>query len=169
VNRIAGHIGCDNYSISEVKYKNTSAYRNRIDSTLSFYQTLRSSVFAGLQSSSILDFRYASQLYEYALYEYNHNNTIYRSSDFTADDLATLYNLASEQQFAINSPNSEGTVASIAGQTLTSKVLQQFRHIIGSNGHADKLTLMYVFLAAVSLFMEFYLCQCTNASGTFRS
>lgn len=100
------------------------------------------SVFSDFRSTSILDYRYASQLYEYALYEWSHNTTIYDDGNFTTDDMATLYSLASEQQFSLNSVNAENPIAAVSGRTLASKVLQQFKHLIASNGSSDKLTLM---------------------------
>jgi hypothetical protein len=94
-----------------------------------------------VQNPSAIDFGDASNLYEYALYEYRHNYTIYQSNDFTETDLVKLRDLASEQQFALNSPNSEGTISAIAGRTLARKVLQEFQQIIATSGYSTKLTL----------------------------
>jgi hypothetical protein len=78
-------------------------------------------------------------LYEYALYQYNHN----RSNPISSSNLSQLFDLASQQQFELNSPNRFDTISSIAGQTLASAVLQQFEHTISSSGVADKLTLLF--------------------------
>jgi hypothetical protein len=43
----------------------------------------------------------------------------------------------------MNTPNSEGTIASIAGATFASKVLQQFSSVITSGGADDKLSLLF--------------------------
>src|SRR6202012_4635513 len=81
----------------------------------------------------------------------NHNE----SQPISSRDLSQLYDLASQQQFDLNSPNTFGTIPSIAGATLASAVLQQLQHVIGSGGVADKLTLLFgsfePFLAFFSL------------------
>lgn len=140
--RLAGHTACDNYTLSTIAYKNTSTYTNRISSTSDFYKSLNSTVFSDFTSASVLDFRYASDLYEYALYQYNHDFDIYNSKDFGSSELQELYSLASEQQFAINSMNSQGGAGAISGRTLAAKVLSQFNKIVGSQGTTNKLSLM---------------------------
>lgn len=98
--------------------------------------------------ASAIDYRSAEQLYEYALYEYNHNYSMsgYRSK-FTPRELSNLRNLASTQQFSLNSPMASplGNISSIAGQTLAGLVFKQFGHIMNSNSYTNKLSLMYVF------------------------
>ena len=92
------------------------------------------------------DFSAADRLYEYARYEYNHNATVYSRSDFSDDDLSRLYNLASEQQFAINGPTTgpHGNVSSIAGRTLAGAVFEHFKNLMQSNSYTNKLALRYV-------------------------
>jgi hypothetical protein len=80
-------------------------------------------------------------LYEFALYQYNHNSTVYDS--LGPGDLAELYALASKQQWAYNAPSTGAYINSIAGQTLGSKVVQQLAHNIASGGVSNKLTLMF--------------------------
>jgi hypothetical protein len=73
----------------------------------------------------------------------------------SSEDLSQLYNLASQQQFELNSPNTYGTIPSISGATLASAVLQQLQHAVASGGVSDKLTLLFgsfePFLAFFSL------------------
>lgn len=80
-------------------------------------------------------------LYEYALYQNYHNQTVYDS--LAPSDLDKLYSLASEQQWAYNTPSSGSYISSIAGQTVASKVLQQLATNIASDGVSNKLTLMF--------------------------
>jgi hypothetical protein len=107
-----------------------------------FYQSLSSSVFEGLDPTTV-GYQNAYALYEYALYAYTHNSSIYNSTAFSSNDLAQLFDLASQQQWEYNTPSNGSTVNAVAGRTLASKVMQQFMHTIDSNGVADKLTLMF--------------------------
>jgi hypothetical protein len=118
------------------------AYVQEIESTNAFYQSLGSSVFWAFDPSD-LNYGNAWTLWEYAAFEYQHNESIYNSDAFTADDLSQLYNLASAQQWGFNTPDSSGTVKAMAGRTFASYVLQQFSHQIASNGSAGKLTLLF--------------------------
>lgn len=135
---IAGNIGCTNYEITQVEQLESLSFSGQIAATQPFYDSLASTLFWDYDPS-IVNFGNAWILYEYALYQYNHN----RSNPVSSSDLSQLYNLASQQQFELNTPDSLTTIPSIAGQTLASAVLQQFQHTIASSGVADKLTLMF--------------------------
>jgi hypothetical protein len=137
-NRIAGNIGCTNYAIAQIEELESPAYAGQIAATQSFYDSLAPTVFWDYDAS-LIHYGNAWVLYEYALYQYNHN----RSNPISSEALSQLYSLASQQQFELNSPNTFGTIPSIAGQTFASVVLQQFSHAIASSGVADKLTLMF--------------------------
>lgn len=105
-----------------------------------FYENLTNSAFSGLETD-IVSYANAMDLYEYALYQYNHNTTFHDS--LAPGDLAQLYALASKQQWAYNAPSPGAYINSIAGQTLGSKVVQQLAHNIASGGVSNKLTLMF--------------------------
>lgn len=139
---VAGNIGCNLYSIAQVESLTSAAYANEIQATNAFYESLNSSVFWNI-SPQFLNYMNAVDLYEYALYEYNHNTTLYNSTIFTAKDLSQLEILASQQQWEWNTPTSSNTIGAIAGRTLASKVLQMFDHNIASDGVADKMTLLF--------------------------
>ena len=111
------------------------------EGTAAFYAGLNNSVFWDFDLG-FLDYLNAWDLYEYALYQWNHNTTIANSS-FTYDDLVELENLASQQQFGFNSPTSNSTINAIAGRTLAAAILTQLEHTIASSGVSDKLTLMF--------------------------
>ena len=118
------------------------AFVNEIESTNAFYQSLGSSVFWDF-SPDDLNYGNAWTLWEYAAFEYQHNETLYQDSSFTTDDLETLFNLASAQQWGFNTPDSTGTLRAMAGRTFASLVLQQFQHQIAANGTAESLTLLF--------------------------
>jgi hypothetical protein len=97
-------------------------------------------VFWGI-ASDVINYLNAYELYEYAFYQYNHNKTVFDTLDQA--DLTQLFHLASQQQVEFNSPNIAGDVSSIAGQTLTAVVLQQFQDIIDSASSPDKMALLF--------------------------
>lgn len=113
-----------------------------MESTNAFYQSLASSVFWAFEADE-LNYGNAWILWEYAAFEYQHNETLYQGGDFTDADLARLYTLASQQQWGFNTPDSSGTLKAMAGRTYASFVLQQFQHQIASNGSAEKLNLLF--------------------------
>lgn len=139
---VAGNLGCTSYAIEMAEYLTSPAYNQEVMATNDFYHSLGASVFQNL-SPALLNYVNANDLYEYALYQYNHNTSIYNSTSFTTIDLGALEILASQQQWEFNTPNSGTTLGAIAGQTLASKVLQMFEHNIASEGVADKMTLMF--------------------------
>jgi hypothetical protein len=113
-----------------------------MESTNAFYQSLASSVFYAF-SPDDLNYGNAWTLWEYAAFEYQHNESLYNNPSFTAADLDTLFNLASAQQWGFNTPDSTGTIRAMAGRTYASFVLQQFSHQVASNGSAEMLTLLF--------------------------
>jgi len=113
-----------------------------MEAEASFYESLNDSVFWDI-GEDYLNYGNAYDLYEYALFESNHNTTLFSATSFTESDLAKLEVLASEQQWEFNTPTSGNTIGAIAGETLASKILQQFSHNIASGGVTDKMTLMF--------------------------
>jgi len=138
--RLAGNIGCTNYSVQHIHTLASSDFVSQTVANEDFYGNLTDSIFSGLESD-IVNYANAWELYEYALFQYYHNKTIYNS--LAPSDLTKLYILASEQQWAYNAPSSEAYINSIAGQTFASKVVQQLARNIASAGVSDKLTLMF--------------------------
>lgn len=138
--RVDGSTDCTTYSEAQLQLLSQGSFNAQVSATADFYNNLASSVFSGL-ASDVVNYYNAYELYEYALYQYNHNSTVYQS--LQPSDLDQLYNLASEQQFEFNSPNAAGGISSITGQTFASKVVQQFTEILASGGVSDKMTLMF--------------------------
>lgn len=152
--RVSGNTGCTANDILTAQTLYSGSFIQEVQNTETFYTSLNGSVFQGLPID-ILNYGNAWDLYDYALFEYNHNSTIFNNSDFTAADLEILYSLASAQQLKFNTPSGGTTIQAMAGRTLASKVLEQFSHNIDSSGSADKLTLLFgsfePFLAFFSL------------------
>jgi hypothetical protein len=138
--RLAGNIGCTNYSVQHLHTLASSDFVSQTVANEDFYGNLTNSVFSGLEPN-IVNYANSWDLYEYALYQNSHNKTIYDS--LAPADLNKLYILASEQQWAYNTPSSGAYINSIAGQTFASKVVQQLAINIESAGVSDKLTLMF--------------------------
>ncbi|KAI1843244.1 hypothetical protein JX265_012183 [Neoarthrinium moseri] len=144
---LQGHVSCTEY------YKATGSIRGdpRIDelynATPRHYQELLTTVFDGTLPVSMASFAYADDIYDYALYQYTHNETIQQRLNMS--DITWLAEMASIQQFAKNgdlsiSGNTEGdSIRAIAGRTLSAKVVTQFQSHISSRGHGNKLTLMF--------------------------
>ncbi|KAK0121118.1 hypothetical protein ONS96_011300 [Cadophora gregata f. sp. sojae] len=149
---IAGQTDCKQYSNAQAKAVNTPAYVKKIEDTQTYYASLSNTVFHSLDSST-LNYGNALTIYESALYQYRHNSTIFNSPDFTTNDLATLRNLASEQQWTFNTPNGTNTINAIAGRTFAAKVIQKLSDNIASSGAMSKLT---VYIGSHEPFLAFF-------------
>ncbi|KAM0130781.1 hypothetical protein ACHAO1_007733 [Botrytis cinerea] len=110
-------------------------------STDEFYLSLANTFFAGIDSS-LLNYGNAINLYYYALYQYNHNSSIYDMTN-SFGLLETLNGFASEQAISFNTPSTGSSIQYIAGQTFASKIIQQFQQTISSSGVSDKLSLYF--------------------------
>ncbi|KAM0131869.1 hypothetical protein ACHAP3_006611 [Botrytis cinerea] len=110
-------------------------------STDEFYLSLANTFFAGIDSS-LLNYGNAINLYYYALYQYNHNSSVYDMTN-SFGLLETLNGFASEQAISFNTPSTGSSIQYIAGQTFASKIIQQFQQTISSSGVSDKLSLYF--------------------------
>lgn len=137
-----GNTGCTTNAILAAETLSSDAFIEEVVATDSFYTSLNASVFSDLPID-ILNYGNAWELYDLALFQYNHNTTLYNSSAFTENDLELLYTFASAQQWTFNTPSDNTTIQAMAGRTLASKVLEQFSHNIASLGSTDKLTLLF--------------------------
>jgi hypothetical protein len=112
-----------------------------MSTTLDFYRSQADTFFSGIPID-LLNYGNAIDLYEYALYQYNRNSSIYNSSS-SPMILNTIYERASEQAQNLSTPSAYSNIQVIAGQTLASYLLQQFNAVITSKGAFDKLTLLF--------------------------
>ncbi len=117
------------------------------DQTLGFYQELWDAIFSVAFPLSMANFYYATDLYEYAAYQYKHDGTTH--SKMTSDDLKNLAMYAGIQQRELNGNlSASGTVQgdmirAISGRTLAAKVLQRLKLNMASHGSTNKLNLMF--------------------------
>jgi hypothetical protein len=123
------------------------------------YQRLTPLLFQNVVPQSFVDYYNAYDLWEYANYLYIRNKTVYEQLD--PADLAELRVLASQQAFAQNGDLSVSgltqgdRIRAIAGQTYAAHVLSLLGQTIGSQGSAEKMSVLFsryeVFLAFFSL------------------
>ncbi|KAI1506427.1 histidine phosphatase superfamily [Biscogniauxia marginata] len=154
-----GHSACSEYWSSGNDFRDEAYSVQMYNSSLDFYQETWSEVFPDTLSASTVNFDRAYDLYEYALYEYNHNQSVRDSLNDAR--LARLRNLADAQQFALNGDlsasglQSGDRIRAIAGRMLAGKVVAQLSNQIASGGSSNKLSLAFgsfePFLAFFSL------------------
>ncbi|KAF7915239.1 hypothetical protein BELL_1056g00020 [Botrytis elliptica] len=138
---IAGNDQCRTYDIATKFTKTSPSSTSMMASTDEFYLSLANTFFAGIDNS-LLNYGNAINLYYYALYQYNHNSSIYDMTN-SFGLLETLNGFASEQAISFNSPSTGSSIQYIAGQTFASKIIQQFQQTISSSGVSDKLSLYF--------------------------
>ncbi|KAI1636226.1 histidine phosphatase superfamily [Biscogniauxia mediterranea] len=145
-----GHSGCSAYLSSGNEFADSTYSRQLYAASLAFYQTTWADVFPdSALSASTVSFDHAYELYEYALYQYDHNGSVRARLD--AARLARLRALADDQQFALNSASGLasggdgiGMIRAVAGRTLAGRVVAQLSSQIASAGGSDgKLTLAF--------------------------
>ncbi|TAQ88619.1 hypothetical protein B7494_g3076 [Chlorociboria aeruginascens] len=148
---LAGNEGCTNYDISVSESTSLSSYKSTLAETDSFYQSLASSVFSPLDPS-LLHYGNAKLLYDYALYAYAYNASV--ASSLSTSDLAQLSSLASSHELLATTNSTNVTsIQSIAGQTLTAKVLQGMQKSISSSGVSAKLNIL---IGSYEPFLSFF-------------
>jgi hypothetical protein len=126
---------------------------------LPLYQNLTPLLFENVVPEPFVDYYNAYNLWEYANYEYVHNQTV--AEQLNPADLAELRILASQQEFARNGDLSvsgltEGDrILAISGQTFAARVLSLLGENIESKGNSEQLSVLFsdyeVFLAFFSL------------------
>lgn len=157
---------CPTYSISKIQALSSTEYNEQAANTTDFYASLLTNgggVFAALDPS-LVDYFRAYDLYEYALYQYIHNSSIYHN--MALEDLQYLRTLASQQQFQFNTPDQNGDLTTVAGKTLASKVLAQFQQMSDSSGVSDKLTVLF---GSYEPFLSFFALSGLTTGSTTKS
>ncbi|KAB5586207.1 histidine phosphatase superfamily [Coniochaeta sp. 2T2.1] len=143
---INGKATCSNYYASILNFTDDPWAQQLHDQTLPFYQRLWHGIFAGAFPLSMASFFYATDLYEYAAYQYAHDNSTH--SQMNQVDLAMLALYAGIQQRDLNgnlsaSGGGDGDmIRAIAGRTLAAKVLSYLKLNMASKGSSNKLNLM---------------------------
>jgi hypothetical protein len=157
--RIAGDNDCNQYSLSANTYVSSDDYNKTASSSLPLYQRLAQSLFANVVPQSLVNYYNAYDLWEYANYLYTHDMKVFEN--LNPADLQELRVLASQQEFARNGNLSASgltagdRIRTIAGQTYAAHVLSLLGQTIGSQGEAEKISVMFghyqVFLAFFAL------------------
>ncbi|KAI1804561.1 phosphoglycerate mutase-like protein [Daldinia bambusicola] len=144
---LEGHSACTEYWSSSFEFENSEAARKMRNSTSYFYERTWDEVFPNTLPSTMLNYGYAYDLYDYAQYAYDHNQSV--RDALGEDRLAVLRSLANSQQVNLNGNLSASgarpgdMIQAISGRTLAAKAVAQLRTHINSGGSADKLTLMF--------------------------
>lgn len=157
--RLAGDNNCNEYSLAANTYVGSVDYNLTSISSLPLYQRLTPLLFENVVPPSLVEYYNAYILWEYANYQYVHNQTVYE--ELNPADLSELRLLASQQEFARNGDLSisgltQGDrILAISGQTYAAHVLSLLGQNIESQGSNEKLNVLFseyeVFLAFFSL------------------
>lgn len=122
-----------------------------------FYKSMWKQLFHQDIPVQMANYYNAYALYDYALYQYNHNDD--NSTGITRDELSTLALLAASEQRSRNgnltaSGATEGDmIRAIAGRTMIAKVLAWFNENIRNSGTSNKLNLAFT---AIEPFVAFF-------------
>lgn len=166
-------MGCWNwlYTVPEVQsdFKMQSSYSSSQESYDLFFKR---APLTGTFPDDKINFFFANELYEYALYEYNHNETVYEGIGRWATPQTAFETLkgnarrweqalhadAAVSGLAVNDP-----IRTIAGRTLAQGILDQLRGIINRQGEATKLSVLFTSFPS---FIAFFALAGLRNSGT---
>jgi hypothetical protein len=143
--------------LSANAYTSSDDYNKTAASSLSLYQRLVPLLFQNVVPQSLVSYYNAYDLWEYANYQYTHNKTVYEQ--LNPADLQELRVLASQQEFARNGNLSASglktgdRIRTIAGQTYAAHVLSLLGETIGSQGEAEKISVMF---GRYQVFLSFF-------------
>ncbi|KAM7222096.1 histidine phosphatase superfamily [Rhypophila decipiens] len=166
-----GHVGCTKYVESLITFRNDEDVAYNYAESREFYKSMWEQVFRDVIPEPMANYYNAYALYDYAHYQYNHNND--NATEITADELATLSRLAASEQRSRNGNLSASgavqgdMIRAVAGRTMAAKVLDWFGENIRTEGESNKLSLAFT---AIEPFMAWFsLSQLTKgpSRGTF--
>ncbi|KAL1880000.1 hypothetical protein VTK73DRAFT_6390 [Phialemonium thermophilum] len=146
---VDGFTGCTKHQEQSLDLSNNPTAAETYNTSLAFIENFWDKIPASPFPHNMVNFYYAYDLYEYASYLYNHDNSTH--SKFTLEELSELGKLAATQQMIINgnlgqnsTSNEHGDVTrTIAGRTLAASLVTQMRLNIGSNGNSSKLSVAF--------------------------
>ncbi|KAI1409989.1 phosphoglycerate mutase-like protein [Hypoxylon sp. FL1857] len=169
---LEGHTACAEYRSSSISFKTSLIAEEMYNATLDFYETTFGDVFPNTLPNAMLNFDYAYDLYDYARYAYDHDDSVRET--LNEDRMAILRSLADNQQFDLNgnlsaSGSQEGDmIRAISGRTLAAKVVAQLSAHIHSGSTANKMTLMFGSFEPFLAFFALSDLANTAPSGLFR-
>ncbi|KAK3386976.1 histidine phosphatase superfamily [Podospora didyma] len=155
---LQGQTGCTNYLNSMLDFPKDSAVISTSASAATLYSRIWAQLFPvqsfpGLGRSAI-DFKNAYEVYDYAQYHYNHDN----STGIDDNDLANLRLMAAAQQRFKNGNLTSWAVSpgdnirAVAGRTMVSKVVDLLQGNIRTNGSSNKLSVAFTGLEPFTSF-----------------
>ncbi|KAF4630134.1 hypothetical protein G7Y89_g8009 [Cudoniella acicularis] len=161
---LQGQSGCANAIISSNAYFYSQEYMNKLNSTMSFYQSILP-VISGTFTNATDTFKNA-----YSIYDLIHVSTIHNSSaSIPSDNLLTNETLFQLQTLADNHEfnlafNSSEPIRAIAGSTLAAQIVQQLNStIVGKS--KSQVSLQF---GAYASFLSFFgLAQLPQVSENF--
>ncbi|KAI1758846.1 histidine phosphatase superfamily [Hypoxylon sp. FL1150] len=171
--RLEGQALCTEYGSSTIDFRDSQLAQELYNLTLDFYETTWLEVFPNTLESDMLNFDYAYELYDYAQYAYDHDESV--RDALGADRLDVLRTYANIQQFDLNGNLSasglqEGDmIRAISGRTLAAKVVAQLSAHINSAGTQEKMTLMFGSFEPFLAFFALSDLANTGSSGSFQT
>ncbi|KAK3293326.1 histidine phosphatase superfamily [Chaetomium fimeti] len=139
-----GHDLCRKHEQSMLMFSDNSLAGSLHHGSRLFYGSLWDKVFCEAFPRSQANFYNAHELYDYAMYRWNHENS---RSAITSNDLKTLRHLAWQEQALRHGHSANNTqndlTSAIAGRTLASRVAALFAENIETRGERNKLNLAF--------------------------
>ncbi|TPX11846.1 uncharacterized protein E0L32_007344 [Thyridium curvatum] len=154
---IEGNAPCSQYLESVFGMPHEAAIQQTYQDSLDFYQTLWNRFFKVAFPSSMANYYYAYELYDYALYHFNHDSHVPRTIDTAT--LAQLQNYAYMQQIAkngnltVSGGAANDMIRAVAGRMLAGKVVAQLQGALASGAASGKLNLMF---GSFETFLSFF-------------
>jgi hypothetical protein len=164
---LAGSSRCPAYRAATVEYSRSPEFDEIQASSKSFYESVNGGFLDDLIPEEAKDYLNAYPIYEYLNYQATHNASVAatlddsRNSENNVTDLDRLRFLANAQQFAwlgnntarnnFSTPSTglpgladgaEGSISTIAGNTLLAKILTQLQLAIETSGRYYKFSLL---------------------------
>ncbi|KAK6438641.1 hypothetical protein LTR95_005151 [Oleoguttula sp. CCFEE 5521] len=163
---LAGSLNCPAYDYNQVNYLMSAAYASTDNSSSSVYDAIDDTLLASVMSNSQADYINAYAIYDYVNYYANHNASF--KAQINDSTLNALRWLADEQQYAmlgnLNAYNNltsssvlpdgkAGSIATLGGNLLLAKMLDQLQTSVQWEGEYYKLSLLFAdFPSLVSMF-----------------
>ena len=147
---LQGETNCLNYDNTVQDYYSTSQFKSQVTTHQALYQMVGQNFLTDLLPKDDWSYGQAYSIYDYVSFESNHNKTALNllSSNGWTNVLSTLFDLASEQEFAQHGNLSASgefkgdRILSVSGQTLAAEMLNLLGLNIASNGTANKFNLI---------------------------
>ncbi|KAL9080374.1 MAG: hypothetical protein Q9157_000830 [Trypethelium eluteriae] len=163
---LAGNNNCPAWQSALNSYTSSAAFAEQTNTSQGLYLTVGSEVLNGVLDPSEWDYTNAYPIYDYVMYQANHNHTVAawaNSTTYNGENiLVQLRALASQQLWELNSPdaaaqfqdaNAPKPIFSVSGATVAMSVLDILQQTVSTQGGgAQRLS---VFVGDVEPFLGF--------------